>query len=302
MFTSLFRIAKYALQHFVRNIWLSTATIVIMVLALFVLAGLIIFNVSTKTVITSIQDKIDISVFFKADTAEDEVLRIKSTLETLPEVRQVDYISKEQALEIFRQRHEDDETISQAVEQLQENPLLASLNVKAQDTEEYGDIAAYLENDTIAPFVEKVSYSQNQTVIERLNRILNTAEQAGYALIIFMSLVAVLITFNTVRLAIYSHKDNINIMRLVGGSNIFIRGPFLVEGVMYGILAAIISLALIAPVLYLIAPYSNVLVPELNVWEYFTGNLPRLFLYQLAFGIGLGLISSFIAVRKYLRN
>src|SRR3989344_6388279 len=284
MFTSLFRIAKYALQHFVRNIWLSTATIVIMVLALFVLAGLIIFNVSTKTVITSIQDKIDISVFFKADTAEDEVLRIKSTLETLPEVRQVDYISKEQALEIFRQRHEDDETISQAVEQLQENPLLASLNVKAQDTEEYGDIAAYLENDTIAPFVEKVSYSQNQTVIERLNRILNTAEQAGYALIIFMSLVAVLITFNTVRLAIYSHKDNINIMRLVGGSNIFIRGPFLVEGVMYGILAAIISLALIAPVLYLIAPYSNVLVPELNVGEYFTGNLPRLFLYQRAFG------------------
>ncbi len=302
MFTSLSRVIKYALQHFIRNIWLSTATIVIMVLALFVLAGLIIFNVSTKTIITSIQDKIDISVFFKAETAEDEILRIKSTLETLPEIKQIEYVSKEEALQIFKDRHADDATISQAVDQLNENPLLASLNVKANDTEQYPAIAAFLENDTISPFVEKVSYSQNATIIDRLNRILNTAEQAGYALIIFMSLVAVLITFNTVRLAIYSHKDNINIMRLVGGSNIFIRGPFLVEGIMYGILAAVLSLLLIAPILYVLAPYSNVLVPELNVWEYFTGNIVRLFIYQLLFGVGLGIVSSFIAVRKYLRN
>src|SRR5690606_30706471 len=125
------RVIKYALQHFARNVWLSTATIVIMVLALFVLAGLIMFNVSTKTVITSIQDKIDVSVFFKADTAEDEVLRIKSTLESLPEVKEVEYVSKEEALQIFKEKHEDDETISQAIDQLNDNPLLASLNVKA---------------------------------------------------------------------------------------------------------------------------------------------------------------------------
>lgn len=302
MFTSLSRVIKYALQHFARNIWLSTATIVIMVLALFVLAGLNLFNVSTKTVITSIQDKIDISVFFKADSAEDEVLRIKSTIESLPEVKEVEYVSKEEALQRFKEKHEGDETISQAIEQLNENPLLASLNIKARDTKEYSIIAGYLENDSIKPFVDKVSYSQNSTVIDRLNKILDTAQRGGYALIIFMSFVAILITFNTIRLAIYSHRDNINIMRLVGGSNVFIRGPFLVEGIMYGIIAAILSLALIAPILYFTAPYSNVVVPELNIWDYFLSHLVGLFLYQLLFGIALGIISSFIAIGKYLKN
>jgi cell division transport system permease protein len=302
MFTSLTRVFKYALQNFTRNIWLSTATIVIMVLALFVLAGLILFNVSTKTVITSIQDQIDISVFFKATTAEDDMLRIKSALETYPEVKEVDYISKEKALQIFKERHEGDDTISQAVEQLQENPLLASLSIKAEDTEQYGTIAGYLEGDTIKPYVEKVSYSQSSAVIDRLNKILNTAERAGYALIIFMSFVAVLITFNTIRLAIYSSRENINIMRLVGGSNVFIRGPFLVEGILYGIVSALISMILIAPVLYALAPYGNVLVPELDIWEYFTSHLPVLLIYQILFGIVLGLISSFIAIGKYLKN
>lgn len=302
MFTSLTRVTKYALQHFIRNVWLSTATIIIMVLALFVLAGLIMFNVTTKSIIGGIQDKIDVSAFFKADTAEDEVLRIKSTIETLPEVKAVEYVSKEKALQAFRERHQNDQTISQAIDQLNENPLLASLNIKAQNTEQYGVIATYFENDSIKPFIEKISYSQNATIIERLNRILNTAEQAGFILIVFMSFVAILITFNTVRLAIYSSRENINIMRLVGGSNLFIRGPFLVEGILYGIVSALISLALIAPVIYTIAPYTNVLIPELNIWGYFSSNIIQLFLYQLLFGIGLGLISSFIAIGKYLKN
>lgn len=302
MFISLTRVTKYALQHFIRNVWLSTATIIIMVLALFVLAGLIMFNVTTKSIIGGIQDKIDVSAFFKADTAEDEVLRIKSTIETLPEVKAVEYVSKEKALQAFRQRHQNDQTISQAIDQLNENPLLASLNIKAQNTEQYGVIATYFENDSIKPFIEKISYSQNATIIERLNRILNTAEQAGFILIVFMSFVAILITFNTVRLAIYSSRENINIMRLVGGSNLFIRGPFLIEGILYGIVSALISLALIAPVIYAIAPYTNVLIPELNIWGYFSNNIIQLFLYQLLFGIGLGLISSFIAIGKYLKN
>ncbi len=302
MFTSISRIIRYAFQHFIRNIWLSTATIVIMVLALFVLAGLNLFNISTKTIITSIQDKIDISVFFKNSTAEDEILRIKSTLETLPEVKEIEYVSKDKALQAFKDKHQGDETISQAIEQLNENPLLPSLNIKARNTKEYSVIAAYMDNDSIKPFVERVSYSQNSTVIDRLNRILDTAEQAGVGLIIFMSFVAILITFNTIRLAIYSNRESVAIMRLVGGSNIYIRGPFLVEGILYGIIAAIISLALVAPVLYIIAPYSNVLVPELDIWNYFLTHLPQLFLYQLLFGIGLGIVSSFIAIGKYLKN
>lgn len=302
MLTTFLRIIKYGIQNFKRNAWLSTATIVVMVIALAVFAGLTIFNVTTTTIIGSIQDKIDISLFFKGTTSEDEMLRIKSTLETLPEVKSTEYVSKDRALEIFKERHSQDETISQAIDQLNENPLLASLNIKARNPNEYPVIADYIKNDSISPYVERVTYSQNSTVIDRLNRILNTAEQGGLALTIFMSLVAVLITFNTIRLAIYSSRESVTIMRLVGGSNFFVRGPFLIEGVIYGIMSAAISLILIAPVIYFVSPYMAVLVPELQLWSYFGSNLLSLFIYQLIFGVALGLISSFIAIGKYLKD
>ncbi|MCL5012237.1 MAG: ABC transporter permease [Patescibacteria group bacterium] len=302
MLTTLSRIFKYGGQNFTRNAWLSTATVLVMILSLVAFAGLNLLNMATSTIISSIQDKIDISVYFKSSTAEDDVLRIKSTLESLPEVKAVEYVSKDQALEIFKSKHQNDQTITQAISQLNENPLLPSLNIKAKDTGEYGAINQYLQNDSIAPFVERVSYSQNQTIIDRLNKILKTAETGGLALTIFMSLVAILITFNTIRLAIYSNRESITIMRLVGGSNFFVRGPFLVEGVLYGALSAIISVFLIMPVVYFISPYGTILVPELDMWGYFTSHIFGIFFTQLLFGVLLGLISSFFAIQKYLKE
>ncbi len=302
MITTLARIIKYGRQNFTRNAWLSTATIAIMALALTVFGGLLIFNVITKTIISSIENKIDISVYFKNTTGEDDILRIKSTLSSLPEVQNVDYVSKDQALEIFKQKHQSDQTISQAISQLSDNPLLASLNIKARDPKEYPVISAYLNNDSIQPFIENVSYSQNADVIDRLNRILSTAQKGGWGLTIFMSLIAILITFNTIRLAIYSNRESINIMRLVGGSNFFIRGPFLIEGVLYGVISAIISLLLMAPIIYFVSPYANAVIPELYLWSYFASSFVLLLFYQILFGIGLGLVSSFIAIGKYLKD
>ncbi len=302
MVTTFFRIIKYGKQNFSRNAWLSTATIAIMVLALLVFMGLIIFNVLTRTVISSIEDKIDISVYFKTTTAEDDILRIKSTLQGLPEVKSVDYISKDEALAIFKDKHANDQTISQAISQLTDNPLLASLNIKARNPSDYQAISDYLNNDSISPFVDKVSYAQNAGVIDRLNKITTTAKNGGLGLAIVMSLIAMLITFNTIRLAIYSNRESVNIMRLVGGSNFFIRGPFLIEGILYGVISAIVSLIILAPIIYFVSPYTNAVIPELNLWSYFVGRLPVLLVYQLLFGIGLGIISSFIAIGKYLKN
>ncbi len=302
MVTTFFRIIKYGKQNFSRNAWLSTATIAIMVLALLVFMGLIIFNVMTRTIISSIEDKIDISVYFKTTTAEDDILRIKSNLQGLPEVKSVDYISKDEALAIFKEKHANDQTISQAISQLTDNPLLASLNIKARNPSDYQAISDYLNNNSISPFVDKVSYTQNAGVIDRLNKITTTAKNGGLGLAIVMSLIAMLITFNTIRLAIYSNRENINIMRLVGGSNFFIRGPFLIEGILYGIISAVASLIILAPIIYFVSPYTNAVIPELNLWGYFMSNLPMLLVYQLLFGIGLGIISSFIAIGKYLKN
>ncbi|OGM89865.1 hypothetical protein A2108_01020 [Candidatus Wolfebacteria bacterium GWA1_42_9] len=179
---------------------------------------------------------------------------------------------------------------------------MASLNIKARDSEEYPVIAGYLNNDSIKPFVNKVSYSQNAAVINRLNKILSISRKGGLALTAIMTLIAILITFNTVRLAIYSSRESINIMRLVGGSNFFIRSPFLVEGMIYGVISAVISLLVITPVVYFVSPYASIMVPELNLWgDFLSGLIPLLF-YQLLFGVGVGLVSSFIAIGKYLKD
>ncbi len=303
MITTIVRITKYGWQNFTRNAWLSTATIAVMVLALSVFLGLIIFNVMTGTIISSIENKINISVYFKANTAEDDILNVQSQLKSLPEVASVDYISKDQALATFEEKHQNDPTISQAIDQLGSNPLLASLNIRATNPNQYQIIADYLNNNSsIQPFVEKISYAQNAGIIDRLNRILTIAQRGGIGLTILMALIAMLITFNTIRLAIYSNRESITIMRLVGGSNFFVRGQFLVEGAVYGIVSAIVSMVLMAPVIYFISPYGTTLVPEMDMWHYFVSHSPLLFLYELLFGVVLGLVSSFFAAGKYLRE
>lgn len=301
MLTALFRIIKYGILGFWRNGWLSTATIAIMILALVVFECLIILNVLTKTALQSLQNKIDISVYFKIDSAEDEILKIKKSLEALGEVKRVEYISRDKALQIFRDRHRGEETINQALETLESNPLSASLRIQAYNSKDYSVIDAYLKNESFKPLIDKISYSQNSAVIERLNKIIETAKQSGMFLTAIFALVAILITFNTIRLAIYSNREEIGIMRLVGASNVFIRGPYAVEGIIYGVIAGVLSFALFAPIIYYIDPYIKIFIPEMEIWSYVAANSIKLIGYQIFFGIVLGLISSSIAIRKYLR-
>ncbi len=236
MFTALSRIIKYGLLGFWRNGWLSTATLSVILIALMVFEGLIVFNILTKTALTVLQDKIDISIYFKTNTLEDEILKIKKSLESLTEVKNVEYISQDKALEIFKAKHASEQAITQSLEELQDNPLLASLNIKAYDPRQYSLIATYLDNASFKDQFEKVTYAQNSVVIERLTRIIDTAEKGVLILIVFLTAISILVTFNTIRLAIYSNREEIGIMRLVGGSNSFIRGPYVVEGIIYGLI------------------------------------------------------------------
>ena len=123
----------------------------------------------------------------------------------------------------------------------------------------------------------------------------------GLALTIFLALTAALVTFNTIRLAIYANRDEISIMRLVGASNVFINGPYIVEAVILGIIASIVSLGLLAPLINFSSPYVQSFIPEMDLSAYFYGNLFRLFGYQLILGIVLGIVSGSIAIRRYLK-
>ena len=302
MFTVISRIFHFGFKNFWRNGWLSTATVAIMTLALFVFASLIMFGVITDRAAASIQDKIDISVYFNTNTSEDQILNIKQSLEGLAEVQGVEYISRDQALAIFKENHANDPTISQAVNELTTNPLEASLNVKAKRPDQYASIASYLASPDLSQYIDSVSYTQNQQVIDRLAKIVGTVETGGYLVTIILALIAGLVVFNTIRLAIYSNRDEIGVMRVVGASNALVRGPYVVEGMICGAIAAVASLILAAPALYAVSPYLEVFIPGLGLFHYFWTHIISLLVYELLFGIVIGGLSSFFAVKRYLKN
>lgn len=302
MFTVISRIIQYGMKNFWRNGWLSATTVAIMILSLLVSMGLMVFSYVTEKAIASIQDKIDISVYFKTSAPEDEILNIKSSLENIPEVKSVEYISSAQALEIFKERHRDDAAISQTVSELNANPLEASLNIKAEKPDQYGTIADYFNTPDLRVFVDSVSYSKNQLAIDRLNAIVQNVGRGVMILTIIMAIIAGLVVFNTIRLAIYSSRDEIGIMRSVGASNGLVRGPFVVEGMIGGIIAAILSVLISIPIIYSVSPYVASFIPGLSVIGYFSANFLKLTMYQMILAVVIGGLSSFIAVRRYLKN
>lgn len=308
MFTILSRIIHYGFKNFWRNGLLSTAMIAIMTLSLLVFSGLILANVATDNAITFLKDKIDISVYFKNTAPEDSILNIKSALESLSEVKGVEYVSSDKALETFKAEHANDPTITQSLDQLGANPFQASLNIKAHSPDQYQKIDQYLKADALAQYIDKVNFAQSQVAISRLSSLISGVNRAGLLLTIILTLIAGLVVYNTVRLAIYSNRDEIGVMRLVGASNIFVRGPYLIEGLIAGFFSAIISTAAILivvasiPWIFSQSAYMDAALPGFSFSGYVYSNIFKLFLYQLIFGIGVAMVSSFIAVRKYLRT
>lgn len=302
MFTIISRIFHFGFLNFKRNALLSATTVAIVTLALFVFGGLIIFGVITNNAVASIQDKIDISVYFNTNTSEDQILNIQQSLQGLSQVASVDYISRDEALNIFKTKHANDSTITQAINELNSNPLEASLNIKAKSPDQYASIANYLSSSTISQYIDTISYTQNQDVINRLAKIIKNIEGGALLAIIFLTLIAGLVVFNTIRIAIYSNRDEIGIMRVVGASNNFITGPYMVEGFICGTIAALLSIIIAAPIIYFLSPYLDVFIPGLNIFQYFYTHIFQLFFYEFIFGISIGIFSSYIAVKKYLKN
>ncbi len=301
MATLLSRIMRYGWQNFSRGGWLSAATLTAIVLALLVFQSLIVFTVITKTSLGILRDKIDISVYFKTATPEPEILKIKDALEKMPETERVEYVSRDRALATFQDAHKDDLAITQALEELKENPLSAVLNIKAKNPSQYASIAKTLEGNEWRPLTSKITYRENQKIIDRLGKVIDISNRLGLIITIILTLTAIVITFNTVSLAIYSNRDEIGIMRLVGAPTSLISGPYVVEGVIYGVIGAIISLALFWPVVLWGAPYLKYFIADLDLRTYFSANLFSLVGYQFLFGIALGVISSNFAIQKYLK-
>lgn len=299
--TNFKRTIKSGLKSFWRNGWLSAATISIMVLTLFVITTLLMLNLIASVVLKNLQEKIDISVYFKSEASEEDILIVKSQLEKLAEVENVEYISRDQALLKFREKHKDNPYLIQGLEELGENPLEASLNIKAKESSQYEAIAGFLEGIYYNNIIDKVDYRQNRELIDKLARIITNVKMGGLTLSGILVLVVILVTFSAIRLAIYSAREEIKVMRLVGASNWFIRGPFIVGGVLYGIISSLVTLAILYPVFWFISPKLSGFLSIGNFFSYFQANFLSFLVLLLSVGVVLGVVSSLIAIRKYLR-
>ena len=295
------RVFNVGWMNFKRNSYLSMGTTGVMVLVLFLFSGLMSLNYLASQIVGCLEEKVDISVYFKNEASEGEIAKVKSDLELLGIVKNVEYVSKDQALNEFKERHAGNTLVQDSLAELDENPLQASLNVKANDSSQYASIATFLEGNKFRSLVDKISFYENEQVIKRVLAISEGLRNWGFLLTMALALIAVLVTFNTVRLTIYSQKQEIEIMRLVGGSNWHIKAPYLIEGGMYGVLAAGIVVVVFYPMAYFISPKIETLMPGVSLMSYFVSNVFQFVPLIFFVGILLGVTSSFVAIRRFLK-
>lgn len=301
MFTTFNRIIKSSLINFWRNGWLSTATILIMTVTLITWTGIFLTNVVLTSVLDVLNEKVDISVYFSLDAKESDILVMKSKLEALNEVANIEYISTQKALDVFKNRHASDEILIKSINELTVNPLEASLNILAKDSSQYTNIVSFINQNQYKNIVSKINYTENKAAIERLSNIIKVLRESGLAASLILSFIAFLVAFNTVRLTIYSSREEITVMKLVGASNWYVRGPFIVEGILHGVVASAFSFMVIFLAVSIIGPRLFNFLPEINLVQYLGNNFWMIILLQTLGGVILGVFSSWVAVRKYLR-
>ncbi|MCA9330528.1 ABC transporter permease [Candidatus Saccharibacteria bacterium] len=300
------RILKAGMQNFIRNATLAIAAIAVMVITLSIILFSIIANATFNNTIEQINDKIDISVYLKDDVTDEQKNTLISDLQAIPNVKSVTYLSKEDALEAYKEQNKDNLDLLLAISQA-DNPLPATIQIKPRDPNKISDIQAYLDKPEVKALQsDETSYSgDRKTALDNITSATRFMREAGLVGVVIFAAVSMLIIFNTIRMAIFNRRDELQIMRLLGASTSFIRGPFIVETVLYGVVSAIISIAL-CNVIFGVAgsafQATNFGLLDIGfASHYFGRNFWWILLGQLTAGILIGAVSSAIATRRYLK-
>lgn len=302
------RITRSGLINFYRNTFVSFASVMMMSITLMIIGSVIFLNAILSFTIANIERKVDVNVYFYPNAPESQILDLKSALEQMPQVATVTYVSRDDALKAFQDRHQNDYLTLQALNELGTNPLGASLNVQAKDSSQYESIAQFLSGDETMnsgannSIIEKINYYQNKEIINRLNSLAHTVQRVGIILAIIFVGLSIVVTLNTIRMAIYSSREEISVMRLVGAENKYIRGPFMVEGIVSGLFAAVIAIILFFPLTLWISKYTVDFFGGLSLIKYYGDNFIQIFFILLLIGVVLGSLSSMFAIRRYLKK
>ncbi len=311
MLLKIYRTFRTGWQNFYRNGLLSVATISVIVVTLFIINLQMAVIFANDLLLQDVKDRVSISVYFKPETSKQDVMRVKDKFSVFQEIKSIEYVSKEEALKDFENKNSNNEVLMNSLKEIGVNPFEPTLIIKAEEPEDYEAIAKAIENSEFKEIISEINYHKYKDIINGLSQEINSDRKMGIILGLTLSFVAVLITFNSIKITMYSYRQEIEIMRLVGASNNYIRLPFLWEGILYGLISVIISVPL--SYVYLkflssggtssaILPFSNDIYIEKFLTDYFHANIIIMILFQLGLGFLLGVISSLIAVRKYLKK
>jgi cell division transport system permease protein len=294
------------LRGFYRNRTVSLSSIFILTITLSIITSFYLFRAVFDYTLDQVKEKVDVRVYLTADATEAQAADVKAKILGLTDVKSVVYTSREQALLDFKKKHEGDQLTLQALEELGNNPFGASLSVVAKDTSRYEAIATQLNEGSgllgeDKGVIDKVNYYQIKDSIDKLNSIIGWTNTVGFWLSIIFVLMSCMIVYNTIRLAIFVYRDEIAVMKLVGASNMFIRGPFIVESLLYSVVATLMTVVIFFPATMWVTKKTVFFFEGLNINAFYTAHLFELVAVLLIFGSLLTVVSSLLAVRKYLK-
>lgn len=302
MMVGFFRIVKFAFQDIARNLSLSFMTVLILILMLLSINTLLVIRVLTDQAVASVKDKIDLSIFFKNDAKEKQIEEIKSHINSFPEVVKLTFITREQALESFKKEHSGNTEILSSLDELAQNPLGPSLVVKTRDPNDYKKITASLDVPEYAAIIEAKTFTDTEKTIDRIRAITKQVEQFSFGLSALFAFIAFLIIFNTIRVAVYTQRIEISIKRLVGATSWFIRGPYVVEALVFSLIATGMSYGFAILSTRFLDPYISVVFESRAfLTDYFSSNMVTIISLEFFAVLALTIFTSLLAMRKYLR-
>ncbi len=297
------KIIKLAFQNFFRNFWLSLTSIVIILLMLFTLTLLYSINVLGTQALDNIASRMDLGIYFKNNIDQNELNIFKSELENCDEIKEINYLSPEDALAQFKKKHQKDPIILNSIEELNENPLGAVISVKFRNPGKYQKTMRIVNQERYQSLIHDQNFYDYEELIKIFNKFNQKIYHVGLVVSGLFLIIAILVIFTAIKLGAISRKKEIRIMRLVGASSWFIRAPFLIEGSLYAIVAWILNIGLIWLFSIFIQPQiKNFLQMDFNLSLYLRTQSLEFWLTLLIFSIIVSVVASASAINKYTKT
>ena len=302
------RILKAGFIGFYRNMTVSLSSIFVLTVTLSIIMSLTIAQYVFNYTLDSVKDKVDVRVYLRPEATNDEVDAVLNSIKSIPNIRSALLESKVDALSKFKDEHKNDKATMLALEEIGTNPFGASIAVQSADPNHYEEIVKSIQKKADEKLlaggdsvIDKINYYELKGSIDKINSIILWLNKVGLWIAIIFVLMSCMIVYNTIRLAIYTFREEISIMKLVGASNTFIRGPFIVEAAMYAIVSSVITIIIYYPLSIWLTSHTYSFLESLSIVDYYKANILHSFILLLAIGVFMTSVSSFFAVRKYLK-